>query len=334
MTTYSAGAARCSHVLQTHLSCDRPVRTSVRGPLRAPASNSNKLRSMHSIGAARGLGSTLLFRDRRKTTDIRSARRGVSLIAAAADEEDIPDEIWDAEEKANPQRKIRLGVYAFLGLGALLFATGRISALTDPQVGPLGEIMQPSIFGILLDISAIGIAAYFAYEDLKNRDENVKRIWEEFKAKKAAGPSGGSKKKRSSPQSTTKGFGAAPALAPSSGKSSGKWEKVPPASSTKVDNITSSKLVEEGKKPKMFSGFSDLLDQANNDARIQALQMNNALEDAGVLGKLPTSATTSASGDTVPIESGESSLTPSSPSSEQPTSKSRSKAKKTRKSTK
>jgi len=243
-------------------------------------------------------------------------------MAAAADEEDIPDEIWDAEEKANPQRKIRLGVYAFLGLGALLFATGRISALTDLQVGPLGEIMQPSIFGILLDISAIGIAAYFAYEDLKNRDENVKRIWEEFKAKKVAGPVGGSKKKRSSPQSISKGFGAAPALAPSSGKSSG---------STKVDNIASSKPVEEEKKPSIFSGFSDLVDQANNDARIQALQMNISLEDARVLGKLPTSTTTSASSDTVPIESDESSLTPSSPSSKQPTSKSRSKAKKMRK---
>eukprot|EP00959_Pyramimonas_sp_CCMP1952_P174313 3642815-Pyramimonas_sp.AAC.1 len=43
-----------------------------------------------------------------------------------------------------------------------------------------------------------------------------------------------------------------------------------------------------------------MVDQANTDARVQALQINSSLEDAGVLEKLPTSA--SSSDDAVPEE--------------------------------
>ena len=44
----------------------------------------------------------------------------------------------------------------------------------------MGDAVWP-----VLDILAVGIAAYFAIEDLKNRDENVKRIWAEVQKRGA-----------------------------------------------------------------------------------------------------------------------------------------------------
>jgi len=266
------------------------------------------------------------MRSSRGHTSSRGARRTLVCRAAAEDDDDeIPDEVWEAEAKSAPARNIRLGVYAFVGLGASLLAAGRISALTDTRTGPLGEIMQPSVFGILLDIFAIGVAAYFAMEDLKNRDANVKRIWEEVKARKAAGPT------KSASTSSSKGFGGGASSSASSGKSGGTWEKAP-AQSGKVSTETvetDSNPGEEKSSNGLFSGLTSLIDQANTDARIQALQINNKLEDAGVLEKLPTS--TSSSSD-APDEEASTPVASQQPSAQkQPESQNRKKGKKGKK---
>merc|ERR1712216_349791 len=82
---------------------------------------------------------------RRNTSTFPARRRFVCRAAAEDDDEEIPDEVWEAEAKSAPARKFRLGVYTFVGLGATLLAAGRISALTETRTGPMGEVMQPSV---------------------------------------------------------------------------------------------------------------------------------------------------------------------------------------------
>lgn len=58
----------------------------------------------------------------------------------------------------------------------------QIETIKDLQAA--GTTSIGDVLPIVLDVGIIPIAAYFAYEDMKNRYENVERIWKEVKAKK------------------------------------------------------------------------------------------------------------------------------------------------------
>lgn len=174
------------------------------------------------------------------------------------DGSDIPDEVWEAEAKSAPGRNIRLGIYAAVGGGSGLLAVGRINFLAAQEVRTLFDAIWPA-----LDIGAVGLAAYLAWEDLKNRDENVARIWSEVKKRQALAPA--KAKGKGKGMGASKGFG-------------GKAVVVPAV-------VADSAPAEKGKGG-IFSGVKNLVAEANAEARIQALQMNSTLEEKGLISKL------------------------------------------------
>jgi hypothetical protein len=162
----------------------------------------------------------------------------------------------------------------------------------------LGDAVWP-----VLDIAAVGIAAYFAVEDLKNRDENVKRIWAEVQKRGAekyapATPQHRAFEKMSERASysqraeTRVGAGRGPNREQAKGKrkSSAKEVKGFGGKTAKgakaVDAAAAATSAPPEKKGGVLSGVKKLVAEANDEARIQALQMNQMLEEKGVLKPL------------------------------------------------
>jgi len=191
-------------------------------------------------------------------------RDGISTVMeedVEEGEEEIPPEIWEAEEKAEPMRNARLIAYTLVGAAAGLVAVGRIETIKDLQAA--GTTSIGDVLPIVLDVGIIPIAAYFAYEDMKNRYENVERIWKEVKAKKAST----GRTKSSAGNRTGKGFGSSSAASVTSARASPK-------------------PVVEKKDSGPLAGLKSMFEEANEEAKIQAYQVNNMLEDKGVLKKL------------------------------------------------
>mmetsp|Transcript_1497 Transcript_1497/g.3638 ORF Transcript_1497/g.3638 Transcript_1497/m.3638 type:complete len:290 (+) Transcript_1497:225-1094(+) len=118
----------------------------------------------------------------------RSRRLARTSACKSEGAEDIPQEVVDAEERSASGRNYRLAAFAaFGGLGAALTLT-RI-ALNVTATPITNDFLQPSLFGELLDIIVVGTAGILWNSELSTKEENIQRIWDELKRRRAeSGP--------------------------------------------------------------------------------------------------------------------------------------------------
>mmetsp|Transcript_43293 Transcript_43293/g.109618 ORF Transcript_43293/g.109618 Transcript_43293/m.109618 type:complete len:312 (+) Transcript_43293:221-1156(+) len=226
----------------------------------------------------------------------RSRRLARTSACKSEGAEDIPQEVVDAEERSASGRNYRLAAFAaFGGLGAALTLT-RI-ALNVTATPITNDFLQPSLFGELLDIIVVGTAGILWNSELSTKEENIQRIWDELKRRRAeSGPQyvgkddlRKRKKDKKGGQKRTKGF--------SQEMREMRMEQRQELAAKRGEEGTeerplkgTAQMGKQGKKAGatggLIGGLKAAYDSANSAGRIQALQVNDALEEAGLLKPL------------------------------------------------
>mmetsp|Transcript_22404 Transcript_22404/g.33391 ORF Transcript_22404/g.33391 Transcript_22404/m.33391 type:complete len:280 (-) Transcript_22404:238-1077(-) len=222
-------------------------------------------------------------------------------ILARARDPNIPQQIVDAEANASKQRPLRIGGYGLFGVYGLAVILNNLGFI------PLEDDMKLTFFdndGLNLAVGglAMGLASYFINSELELREENIQRIWDEVQ--KRGGPQGlkaqepvpsgfsqakGKKKKKKNKRST-KGFSDVMA----STTTEATLQESKPASSS-VEPVFGKPEPEKPKEEGLIDGALNSLQntflQANAAAKFQAMEINTALEDKGILPRLNATST-------------------------------------------
>lgn len=210
------------------------------------------------------------------------ARRSHSIDMSL---EGVPPEVIEAEGKATPGRPPRLA--GTIALGVLSSASAALCVATiagQPQAAELAENMLP--FGnapvsLAVNLVLCGTCGWVYQQELQTREQNILRIWDEVQRRRStAGESGKNRKQKRAPaktpaelrqqarqQGATTSFQASPLPPP---------PPPPTAASLQAD--------EPGFLEKLTS--SPFMQEANAMAKVQAMSLNAALEERGVLQTL------------------------------------------------
>ncbi|GAB5369719.1 hypothetical protein AAMO2058_001429600 [Amorphochlora amoebiformis] len=246
--------------------------------------------------------------------------RRVRRIPGFARDPQIPDAIVKAEANSNKQRPLRFAGYALFG------AYGLAVMLSNSDLLPLEELPTLTFFdrpardrvllwvveikadgsflgklcnfrmttsqplNLAIGALALGLASYFTSSEIDLREQNIDRIWAEVQKRREIGSLGenkdfstpkqiSGKKRKKKDKRKKKGFGSsAPAISKdtsSSSRSEAIFGKPEPEIEEK-----------EGLLGGIASSLQDTVQQANIAAKYQALELNAALEDRGILPKL------------------------------------------------
>lgn len=210
---------------------------------------------------------------------LRPSRGGaVSRATVAMGIEGVPREVIEAEAKATAGRPIRLAGTFALGSLSVASAALCVSSLAgQPQAVELAKNLLP--FGnvpISLGVNVVlaGTCAWVYQQELETKEKNIQRIWEEVQRRKAAG----SKKKRQK-----KAVAKTPAEMRQQAREKGAapLEAPPPPPPPLAQPPLAQPTPEPGLFEKIAS--SSFMEQANTMAKVQAMSLNDALEQRGVL---------------------------------------------------
>jgi len=184
----------------------------------------------------------------------------------------VPAEVLEAERKATPGRRPRLAGTVALGVLSAASAGLCVATLTgQPWAAEIAENVLP--FGnapvsLAVNVVLSGTCVWVYQQELETREQNIQRIWEEVQRRKAqGGVSGKAKKRNKTPAQLRQPQGFVPARSPPPPPS-----PPPPAPPPAV-------------APGFFErlGSSQFMEEANAMARVQAMSLNDALEEKGVL---------------------------------------------------
>jgi hypothetical protein len=201
--------------------------------------------------------------------------------------EGVPSEVIEAEAKATPGRPARLA--GTIALGALSAASAALCVATiagQPQAAELAENVLP--FGnvpvsLAVNLVLCGTCGWVYKEELQTREQNILRIWDEVQRRKsAAGRPEKNKKQKRAPAKT-------PAELRQQAKQQGfsasfQASLVPPSPPPPPPPAASPQADQPGFLEKLAS--SPFMEQANAMAKVQAMSVNAALEERGVLPTL------------------------------------------------
>ena len=101
-----------------------------------------------------------------------------------------PPEVVEAEANATPNRKFRLvgcGVGFGVSLGSGILSFNVLTGNPDAQNLRDLVLFDNPIISLLVDIIIGGTCAWAFQQEIKTRDENQRRIWEEVKRRRAGG---------------------------------------------------------------------------------------------------------------------------------------------------
>mmetsp|Transcript_22443 Transcript_22443/g.39703 ORF Transcript_22443/g.39703 Transcript_22443/m.39703 type:complete len:298 (-) Transcript_22443:69-962(-) len=231
--------------------------------------------------------------------DVWLGLRGRARHVPFARDPQIPDAIVQAEANSNKQRPLRFGGYGLFGVYGVAVVLSNLGIIDDAL--PLKFFdSQP----ISLGMGAVAslLSSYFISTELDQKEKNIERIWAEVKRRKESGSLGqpsaaqatttsskaSKSKKRNKKQKKTKGFGDSAPTSP----------QPTTASATAKDDIPMIGKPEPEQKPGMMdglvSGMQESMQQANVMAKMQALELNAALEDRGLLPRLNETTNASA----------------------------------------
>jgi hypothetical protein len=218
---------------------------------------------------------------------------------------EVPPEIREAEGKTPAASGRGLRFAAFAVLGALAVATGVIylgSALGFEAVDDLADALVPFdnlYLGLAVDGGVITTCVWLWRQEETTREENVQRIWAEVQRRRAAPAKGkkevGFKKKRKASRpgaataASSSGFGSSPAPPEAAAAAP---PAAPPPPPPPPPPAAPPPEPPAGGFQKMWD---EMYEQADSLGRAQALSLNSALEDRGVLPKLQTPEEGSAS---------------------------------------
>ena len=256
----------------------------------------------------------------------RSSQLG-ARISMGLDTSQVPKEIRDAESKTKTAegRFLRFASYAVVGTLSIpvgliyLSAVVGIEATQDlaDALVPFNNLYvgigtccaaQPPMCSRIssltrrcrhcfagLDAGVLATCYWLWQQESSTRDENILRIWEEVQRrreqgyKKDSGKQGFTKKKKASRSM------AKPAAAGAAGFASSSAAPAPPAAPAAPASAPAAAAPQEADDAEATAApgglgkmWNDLYDQADALGRAQALTLNSALEERGVLPKLET----------------------------------------------
>ena len=201
-----------------------------------------------------------------------------------------PPEVIEAEAKATPNRKFRL---AGAGVGIGVSAISGVTAVASLAGSGNSDVLLfgNPILTLLADTLVGGSCAWALQQELKTRDENIARIWEEVQRRRRGGAKSGanrSQRRAKKPPAgarvagSSAGFTGGGAMPSSPPKSSSPPPATPPGAGG-------------GDEPSgLLAGVQQFFDEANEMGKAQAQVLNSKLEAAGVLEPLGASAPVSA----------------------------------------
>jgi len=221
----------------------------------------------------------------------------------------VPKEIRDAEEKTPAAAGRGLRFAAFAALGGLAVATGVVYLAAAVGIGAVDELAEALVpfdnlyLGIALDGGVIATCVWLWRQELNTREENVQRIWAEVqrrrnspKGSKAGRKEEGFTKKRKASRGSAK-RDAPPARGAGAG-AAGFGSSAVPAPAPPELPAAPPPAAEIGPPPGGFQKmWGELYDQADSMGRAQAVSLNSALEERGVLPTiLPAEGSATGSG--------------------------------------
>eukprot|EP00471_Norrisiella_sphaerica_P002895 CAMPEP_0184480302 /NCGR_PEP_ID=MMETSP0113_2-20130426/1796_1 /TAXON_ID=91329 /ORGANISM="Norrisiella sphaerica, Strain BC52" /LENGTH=268 /DNA_ID=CAMNT_0026858689 /DNA_START=320 /DNA_END=1126 /DNA_ORIENTATION=+ len=232
-------------------------------------------------------------------TGVAGRRRRRRAMATHARDPSIPDVIVEAERKSNQQRPLRFAGYGLFGLYGAAVVLSNAGMLPEDLTLPLTFFDSEAVSLGIGGVAAV-LSAYFINTEIEQREQNINRIWEEVQRRKETGTFGvkdsvtsqqktgaGKKKKKQKRAKAKKGFGGET-------QRSVDMQKSVDVPIQKPEREKFVGEVKEEVKSGMFDGIvgsvKDSVQQANTMARVQALQLNEALEDRGVLPRLNETA--------------------------------------------
>ena len=232
------------------------------------------------------------------TLQRRCCSRGAVALAA---ESPPPPEVIEAEANATPNRKYRL-LGAGVGL-ALASSSGVLSAAVlagQPDAISLRDLVlfDNPILSLLLDVVIGSTCAWAIQQELKTRDENIQRIWEEVQRRRAGGAKSGANRSQrrakkavdSRPVQFTGGGGFAPPPLPPPAPA---VASPPPAAPTPP-------AATDAQGGGVLGGVKAFFEEANELGRAQAFALNAQLEDAGVIAPISSQPDALSSADALP----------------------------------
>ena len=197
-----------------------------------------------------------------------------------------PPQVVEAEKNATPNRKLRLAATAALATAAT--ASAAISTAHLAHFQPADSI-QASILPVDNEIlsltAAIVILAscnYVWVQEQKNREENVQRIWEEVKKRKMKQAKSEKSNVRSKRPNKTQAQARRERSSKSRAENRARAEDRAQAEAVEWRDVPSPTV----EKSTVSPALSDFFAEANALARAQAMQLNSALEDQGVLPRI------------------------------------------------
>ena len=212
--------------------------------------------------------------------------RRAPIAVAMDDMSKPPPEVVEAEANATPNRKFRLvgcGVGFGVSLGSGILSFNVLTGNPDAQNLRDLVLFDNPIISLLVDIIIGGTCAWAFQQEIKTRDENQRRIWEEVKRRRAGGAASGanrSQRRAKKVVDTRKaqftgggGFNSPPPPPPA------PPPPPPPAAPPMADAA-------EGGGEGLFEKAKSFFEEANEMGKASALVLNAQLEEKGVLSPI------------------------------------------------
>jgi hypothetical protein len=190
--------------------------------------------------------------------------------------EPAPPEVIDAEAKATPNRIYRLAVAG--GAAAISLVSAGATAATMTGALDSNDVL---LFGnpyltLGADLLVGGTGAWAFQQEMKTKEENIARIWEEVQRRRSGGAASGANRSQRRAKKVVQQQPAVPAPV---GFASAPT-KQPPPSPPPAEPATQAT---EAKGGGLLDGAKAFFDEANAMGKANALNLNAKLEDAGVL---------------------------------------------------
>eukprot|EP00965_Chrysotila_dentata_P101763 3359727-Pleurochrysis_carterae.AAC.8 len=204
--------------------------------------------------------------------------------------EEPPLAVIEAERQATPMRK-----YRFIGigvLGALCAASGLLCAFAisgQPDALDLAEDLLPfgnPYISLVGDVAIGGTCVWAFQQELQTREQNVQRIWEEVQRRKQGGgvpaKGGGNRSNRRATGVAKSAKSAKIQMQPRAKPAS----PAPASESSSPPPPPAPAAAPPAEGSGLFKQAQSFLDEANNLARAQAIQLNDDLEKRGMLPQI------------------------------------------------
>eukprot|EP00466_Bigelowiella_natans_P020801 jgi/Bigna1/89575/estExt_fgenesh1_pg.C_510153 len=235
-------------------------------------------------------------------------------LSPSARDPSIPDVIIEAEKNSNKQRPFRFAGYGLFGAygAAVVLSNAGVMSEELSSSFPLLTFFDSQPVSLAIGGLAAALSVYFVSTEIEQREQNIVRIWEEVQKRAQQGTLGQKQqqqqqqtaddkqtrtKKKKGKKSSSRNRGFSRSTAEKQAEVVGV-DSTPTAASMQQRQQQEEKKEEEeegGRKAGIVDGLlgsvKDTMQQANAMARVQALEINSALEDSGVLPRLNQTGT-------------------------------------------